>query len=345
MFVPILLFILGLACLIKGGDWFVDGASGVAKRFKIPEIIIGATVVSIGTTLPEVMVSATSAVTGHPEIAYGNAIGSVICNTSLICAITISFMPGKVDKKSLLIPVIFFFVSAITYAIMAYTTGYFYRWTGILFLVTFVAFIFITIYKAIKQNKEKSEDESEDSAEIEEEKKENKFLNKHPKLKAFTETLWYELILLVVGAALIAVGARLLVDNGTLIAQALGVPEAVIALTFVALGTSLPELVTAITSLIKGHSSLSLGNIIGANLFNIILVSGMAITLQPFEIPQSTLINGIPMSLLIEIPVMFAVMLILTIPPLISGKLKRWQGILLLVIYISFVTVQFILTK
>ena len=350
MVIPVLLFILGLACLIKGGDWFVDGASKIAKRFRIPEIIIGATIVSIGTTLPETMVSATSAVTGHPEIAYGNAIGSIICNTSLISAITITFMPGKVDRKSLILPVIFFFFSAIIYALIAYTTGYFYRWTGILFIITFLSYLFVTIYKSIKQSKTKDNNEEVESSEeapqeeSQDEEKESKFLAKHPKLKAFTLTIWFELILLVIGAALIAVGADLLVDNGTSIAQALGVPESVIALTFVALGTSLPELVTAITSLIKGHSSLSLGNIIGANLFNIVLVCGMSITLKPFAVPSSTLIANIPMSLLIELPVMFGVMLLLTIPTIISGKLKRWQGILLLTIYIAFIAVQFILS-
>ena len=101
MLIPVLLFIVGLLCLIKGGDWFVDGATGIARRFKVPELLIGATVVSIGTTLPEVMVSTTSAMTGHGEIAYGNAIGSVICNAALIAAITIAVRPGKVDPKSL----------------------------------------------------------------------------------------------------------------------------------------------------------------------------------------------------------------------------------------------------
>ena len=112
MLIPVLLFIVGLLCLIKGGDWFVDGATGIARRFKVPELLIGATVVSIGTTLPEVMVSTTSAMTGHGEIAYGNAIGSVICNAALIAAITIAVRPGKVDPKSLRVPVLFFFVAA-----------------------------------------------------------------------------------------------------------------------------------------------------------------------------------------------------------------------------------------
>ena len=151
------------------------------------------------------------------------------------------------------------------------------------------------------------------------------------------------LILLVLGAVLIAVGANLLVDNGTLIAQALGVPESVIALTFVALGTSLPELVTAITSLVKGHSDLSLGNVVGANVFNLVLVSGMSITLAPFTIPQSATLLGINSSLVLDLPVMLAVMLILTVPALVKGKLNRAQGILLLAIYAAFCAVQFAL--
>ena len=149
--------------------------------------------------------------------------------------------------------------------------------------------------------------------------------------------------MLVVGAALIAVGARLLVDNGTLIAAALGVPESVIALTFVALGTSLPELVTAITSLVKGHGSLSLGNIIGANLFNLVLVSGLSITLAPFGIPEGSTIAGMNASLVLDIPVMFFVMCLLTIPALLKGRLYRAQGIILLCMYAAFCAIQFMM--
>ena len=150
-----------------------------------------------------------------------------------------------------------------------------------------------------------------------------------------------EIGLLILGAALIAVGANLLVDNGTLIAQALGVPESVIALTFVALGTSLPELVTAITSLVKGCSDLSLGNIVGANVFNLVLVSGVSVTLAPFTVPQSSTLFGINSSLVLEIPVMLAVMAIMTLPALKRGKLSRAQGIILLCIYAAFCAIQF----
>ena len=319
MLIPVLLFIVGLLCLIKGGDWFVDGATGLARRFHVPELLIGATVVSIGTTLPEVMVSTTSALTGHGEIAYGNAIGSVICNASLIAAITIAVKPGKVDPKSLRTPVLFFFVAAAFYAGVAYTSGYFSRPVGLVLLAMFVAYIVCNVM-AMKKTPMPIEDA--------EEPEENTSLAK-------------ELGLLAVGAALIAVGANLLVDNGTLIAQALGVPESVIALTFVALGTSLPELVTAITSLAKGHGDLSLGNVIGANVFNLVLVSGVSATVAPFTIPQNSLLFGHNASLVLEFPVMFAVMLLLTVPALVKGKLSRPQGIALLCIYAAFCVVQF----
>ena len=156
-----------------------------------------------------------------------------------------------------------------------------------------------------------------------------------------SRTLPANLFLLVLGAVLIAVGADLLVDNGTLIAEALGVPESVIALTFVALGTSLPELVTAITSLVKGHGSLSLGNVIGANIFNLVLVSGAAATLAPFSVPQSSTIWGLNSSLVLEIPLMLFVMAFMTLPALITRKLQRYQGITLLVIYAAFCVLQF----
>ncbi len=319
MLVPILLFIVGLLFLIKGGDWFVDGASALARRFHLPELLIGATVVSIGTTLPEVMVSTMSALSGHGEIAYGNAIGSVICNAALIAAITIAVRPGKVDPKTLKTPVAFFFAAAAIYCVAAYVMGRFTRPMGFLMLAMFVAYMVVNVMQMKNAPAEPAPTEEEEM------------------------TLVKTLVLLVVGAAVIAVGANLLVDNGTLIAQALGVPESVIALTFVALGTSLPELVTAVTSLIKGHSDLSLGNVVGANVFNLVLVSGVSVTLAPFSIPQSATLFGMNSSLVLEIPVMLLVMLILTIPALLKGRLSRPQGIVLLAIYAAFCVVQFTL--
>ena len=131
-------------------------------------------------------------------------------------------------------------------------------------------------------------------------------------------------------------------EHGQAIAESLGVPQAVIALTFVALGTSLPELITAITSLIKGHGALSLGNVIGANLFNLVLVSGLSVALKPFDVPATSFIGGMNTSLVVDIPLMLAVMLILTVPALARGKLARWQGVLLLCLYAGFCVFRFV---
>ncbi|MBO7663506.1 MAG: calcium/sodium antiporter [Clostridia bacterium] len=329
MLVPVLLFLLGFVLLIKGGDWFVDGSTAIARKFHVPELIIGATVVAIGTTLPELLVSATGAASGHGGIAYGNAIGSIICNTALIAALTIAIRPCPVDRESFKVPVIFFFVTAAFYAGTAYITGSFTRLTGIILVLIFAAYIAYTIWNGkrkglIGPQAQEQEEEPSDGEEM---------------------PGWKMALMLVVGAAAIAVGANLLVENGTKIAEALGVPETVIALTFVALGTSLPELVTAITALVKGHGALSLGNIVGANLFNLVLVSGVSFAIKPFTLQSlgGKTIGGIPSSLAVDIPVMFAVMALMTIPALIRGKLTRFQGILLLCIYAGFCIFQFVL--
>ncbi len=321
MIVSVLLFAVGFLLLIKGGDWFVDGATGIARRFHLPDIIVGATVVSIGTTLPEVMVSATGAMLGQGAMAYGNAIGSIICNTALIAGISVAFNPGPANAKTMKMPVIFFFSSAALYCVAAYLLGEFPRWMGLVMLAIFVVYLILNVRQGLKHPDEVEEEEDDGDAK--------------------PRTLLMELVLLVVGAALIAVGADLLVEHGTIIAQTLGVPETVIALTFVALGTSLPELVTTITSLKKGHASLGIGNVIGANVFNLVLVSGVAVTLAPFEVPVGKLLFGRNASLVLDIPLMLIVMLLLCVPALTRKKLERWQGIALLCIYAAFCLFQF----
>ena len=324
MLVVVLLFIVGLALLIKGGDWFVDGSVGIARRFHLPELLIGATVVSIGTTLPEVMVSSQAAMEGNAGISYGNAIGSIICNTSLIAALTVAIKPGKVNPKSFSLPTAFFFAAAASYAVIAWTVGGFQRWMGIAYLAVFVCYMIVTVVQMKKHPELAEEGGEEDAGEKE-------------------KPMAQELLMLLIGAVAIAFGARLLVDNGTKIASALGVPDSVIGLTMVALGTSLPELITAITSLVKGHGALSLGNVIGANLFNIVLVSGAAITISPFALPAEKLLpGGLNSSLVIDLPLMLAVMAILCLPALAKGRLKRWQGVLLLCIYAAFTVYQFV---
>ena len=387
MWINIFLFAVGLVMLIKGGDFFVDGASGIARRFHLPELLIGATVVSIGTTLPEVMVSAQGAIAGSGAMAYGNAIGSIICNTALIAALTIAIKPAKTERKALILPVSFFFAAAAFYIFVAYFFGEFYRWVGITLLVMFVVYITATIIQMKKTSPLEIDGLVETPPAVEEEPEEAKHVSF---LTLAIEALivfvgggimiyrggifrWIgvamiavfavyagitvvrklskkeplgmlnEIFFIVIGAGVIAGGANLLVDSGTAIAKDFGVPETVIALTFVALGTSLPELVTAITALAKGHGALSLGNIIGANLFNLVLVSGVATTISPFSVPAESKVMGMASSLVIDIPVMIGVMLLLTVPTLITKKLSRVQGIVLLCIYAAFCTLQFVM--
>jgi cation:H+ antiporter len=249
----------------------------------------------------------------------------------LIAAITIAIKPGKADKKSLVFPVSFFFAVAAFYAVNAYAIGEFARWSGILLIAAFVVYMVMNVI-----NMKKAPVIAEVSAEAE--------------CESGTDGnnsagLIKDVAILIAGAALIAVGAYLLVESATVIAHQLGVPESVIGLTVVAIGTSLPELVTAITSLIKGHGSLSLGNIIGANIFNLVLVSGVAISISPFSIPQNSILFGQNASLILELPVMFAVMALMTLPALFKGKLMRWQGISLLCIYAAFMLMQFVFVR
>ena len=373
MLISVILFAIGLVLLIKGGDWFVDGATGIAKRFNLPDIVVGATVVSIGTTLPEVMVSTTGALQGSGAMAYGNAIGSIICNTALIAAISIVCNPGPVNTKSMKTPVIFFFCSAALYCVASYFLGEFPRWMGFVMLGIFVVYTVLTVRNGMKNPDSAAEEE-------EEEEGDGKgiwgevallaacavgiavlsslvtgilmlvafgayvFLKVKP-AKEGGKSLIEELLFLVIGAAVIAVGADFLVEHGQVIAIGLGVPATVVALLFVALGTSLPELVTTITSLKKGRASLGVGNVIGANVFNLVLVSGVAVSLAPFEVPCENFLldTGLNMSLVLEIPVMLGVMCLMTIPALLNKKLGRWQGIALLAIYVAFCVCQFML--
>ena len=319
-------------------------------------------------------------------MAYGNAIGSIICNTSLIAALTIAIKPGKAERKSMIIPVAFFFVAAAFYSTVAYTMGYFYRWVGIVLLLGFIAYMTLTVLSMKKKPAGEIEalDTTENTEEAEAEEK--NFSVKGFIVEALVAFVggafmiykggiikWIGIVMMAifavyavmaivracskkplvsmirdiffiaVGAGIIAGGANLLVDSGTYIATELGVPDTVIALTFVALGTSLPELVTAITALAKGHGALSLGNIIGANLFNLVLVSGVSTLIAPFAVPSAQQIGGIPASLVLDIPVMLGVMGIMIVPTLIRGKLSRAQGIILLCIYAGFCTLQFIM--
>ena len=203
MLISVALFAVGLVLLIKGGDWFVDGATGIAKRFNLPDIVVGATVVSIGTTLPEVMVSTTGALAGSGAMAYGNAIGSIICNTALIAALTIAIRPAPVNRKAVVTPVIFFFVSVAIYIVAAYVFGRFDRWLGIVMLLVFAAYMTMTIRKGFANPAEAASEHNDEALE-----------------GSFVK----DLIVLVISAALIAIGADMLEGSSVSLATMAGIP-------------------------------------------------------------------------------------------------------------------------
>jgi cation:H+ antiporter len=222
-------------------------------------------------------------------------------------------------------PAVFFFGAAALYFLASYVLGEFPRWIGFVMLGIFVIYMITTVRNGLKNPDTACEEPEEEDGK--------------------QRTLLAELILLVIGAAVIAVGAELLVEHGQVIARSLGVPETVVALLFVALGTSLPELITTIASLRSGHASLGVGNVIGANVFNLVLVSGVAVSLAPFRIPCENFLldTNLNMTLVFELPVMLGVMSLMIFPALATRKLHRWQGIVLLGIYAAFCVCQFIL--
>ena len=303
----------------------------MAKYLNISEIIIGATIVSIGTTLPETLVSAVSALKGHGDISYGNAIGSIICNTALISAIPIIISPNVVDKKALRNPISFFFIAFVFYAIFAYVFGRFSRVAGGVLVSIFIVYLIVILRIQSIGHKDANDAVVEKSVNIHVSSKQN---NNH---SVFVK----DVFLIIVSAVVIAYASNLLVDNGVIISRRLNVPESVIGISVLALGTSLPEFTTAITSLIKGYGNLSIGNIIGANFMNLVSVTGVAALLSPFKLPTEKLICGVNSSLAVDVPLALLTVLILGVPPLVIGKTKRWQGVVLIIIYVAFLVYQY----
>ena len=312
MIQTVLLFILGLILICLGGDRLVDAAVAIAKKLGIPQIVVGATIVSLGTTLPEILVSTTAAFDGSASITAGNAFGSIICNTALIAGLTQTIRPSKkIEAAAIRWRGIFFFAVLIGMNLYAYLTQKFNRPAGVVLLLLFAVYAYLNIKRAGSEGEESEEEDG----------------------KKESGPIWKHLLILVVCAVLLYFGANLLVDNGILIAEALGVPERVIAVTFIALGTSLPELVTSLVSIIKGYGNVGLGNIVGANILNMLLVIGIPSAIAGIPLERSTILIDMPLGLL--------VMAVLLIPILIRNKSSRVQGIALLAIYAVYCIASF----
>ncbi len=312
MLVTVALFVLGLVLICLGGDRLVDAAVAIARKIGIPQIVVGATIVSLGTTLPEILVSTTAAFDGSAAIAAGNAFGSIICNTALIAGLTQTIRPTKkVETVPLLWRSGIFFGVILVLEVVGVLRGEYGRLVGCLLLAMFAVYAVLNIVRAGAEGGEEEDSKSSDDGSV---------------VKQF--------LILAVCALFLYVGANLLVDNGILIAQAIGVPERVIAVTFIALGTSLPELVTSIVSMIKGFSNVGLGNILGANILNLLAVIGIPAAIVGIPLEASTWQMDIPLAIL--------VMAILIVPILFRKKSSRVQGVLLLAIYAAYCVVSFV---
>ena len=291
MVIQILLLVLGFALLVKGADWFVDGAAGIATKFGIPQLVIGLTIVAMGTSAPEAAVSITAAFAGNAEITIGNIVGSNVLNILIILGITALVYPVAVQKSSLVfdIPVVLF-ATAILFG-LGYD-GNISRLDGIIMLVVFVAYLVFLFWDAKRPKKLESAEVQQEEAENEETKNEGKNLSL-PKALIFT----------VIGLVLIVAGSNFVVKSATFIATALGLSQRFIGLTIVALGTSLPELFTSVTAAMKKNSDIAVGNIVGSNIFNILFIVGLSGLIIPVPFDPAfrfdTLVSGVAAILLL----------------------------------------------
>ena len=253
-------FFIGLILICKGGDWFVDAASKISETLGIPKYVVGATIVSFATTLPELTVSVFASIDNHTTMSLGNAVGSIICNTGLILGLVALISPFKVDKKMFSSKSIILLVSVISLITLG-INGSINRIDGILLLGLLSIYMYSNIKSVSNQSKSNEKLELNYCG--------NKKSSKHENLKIG--------LLFILGLIMMVVGSRLLVDNGVKIADFIGIPQGIVSLTVIALGTSLPELVSSLTAIKKKHHGISVGNILGANILNISSVYFMVI--------------------------------------------------------------------
>ena len=319
MVVWILLIILGFVLLIKGADFLVDGASNVAKKFHIPEIIIGLTIVSIGTSMPELFVSITSATRGSSDMAIGNVIGSNIANLLLILGLSSVLMPIKFKKETRLIEMPLCLGISIVFAIICNIGQSVSRVDSSILITLFALFIMYTIIMA-----KQGEDFDKDDVEQEE----------NNKVKTSNSTI-RDIIFLILGIVLLKVGGDLTVDNAVKVAQSFNLSEKIISVTILAVGTSLPELVTSVSAAIKGKSDIAIGNILGSNIFNMLLIIGVSSMISPITYNTSYNID-----MVFVIVGMLLLALFPVIPP--KNKMTRWNGILYLYMYVAYMVSLFV---
>ena len=312
MLLSVFLIIIGFIFLIASADLLVDGSSGIAKKFHIPEIIIGLTIVSIGTSMPELFVSITSALEGHSDMSLGNIIGSNLSNLLLILGLSAIIKHVVFQKETRLYEIPMCLLFTITFMIFCNTNDGISRIEGIVLLLLFCVFLGYTIFIGIKESKTNLE---KDDAK---EEKNNSIVK--------------NIILVILGVIGLKVGGDLTVDNAVNVANYFNISEKIISLTILAVGTSLPELVTSVTAAIKGNSDIAIGNIIGSNIFNILLILGVASIIKPITYNVT---YNFDISILIVATVILA--LFPFIPP--KDKMSRANGIIYFLMYIAYLAI------
>lgn len=304
VFIDLLLFAAGLILIIKGGDLFVDAAVWIAAKSGIPKVIIGATLVSFATTLPEITVSVLAVLTGSNEIAVGNAVGSVNANIGLVLSISAVFCP-LIIKRRTFFPSAFLMVCAVGTIYAFSFNGQLRPLGAALLALIFVAFMLVNVHQAKRSALQQT-------------------------TAGVSGSVSGHLFYFLVGVAAIMIGARLLVDRGQNLARLLGIPESIIGVTLIAVGTSLPELVTSVTAAVKKQGALSVGNILGANIIDTTLI-----------LPLCTLISGgkltlSPQTLMVDMPASILLATACVVPTLLFRRLTRWQGFCLAALYVAY---------
>ena len=312
------LLVLGIILIVKGGDVFVDAATWMAEVSGIPKFIIGATVVSVATTLPELFVSVIAASQGKVDMSIGNAVGSVTANIGLIMALSLIFIPMAIKRKDFAVKVSLMMGAALLLVVFG-SGGSFGIFPSVLFLCIFAVNVAENIISA-KRAMVSGGDEQD-------------------KQKTTSREIVINIAKFVIGAAAIVWGADLLVDNGSKLATIMGVPERVISVTIIAIGTSLPELVTTVTSIVKKQGNLSVGNIIGANIIDLTLIMPVFALVSGGALPVTAQVGRV------DLPAALVVGAISVIPTMITKKFSRWQGFVLIAVYITYVIITTVVVK
>ncbi|MDD6551824.1 MAG: calcium/sodium antiporter [Lachnospiraceae bacterium] len=310
-FWTVVILVIGFVLLINGADFFVDGSSSVARQFRIPGLVIGMTIVAMGTSLPELSVSVTSSIAGHNQLAVSNVVGSNIFNLMVVLGCSALFSVLAVQTSVIKIDLPFSILAAAILAVMSLTLHKVNRVYGIIFLVLFAYFIWSMIHRTMVSRKTEAE-----LAEEAEEDQEIKIL-----------PLWQSLIYIIGGIVAIKFGGDFVVNSSVTIAKTIGVSETLIGLTIVACGTSLPELATSIVAARKNELDMAVGNVVGSNIFNILAILGIAAVITPVTVTTENIIDTL---------VLIAFSFIVWLFCFKSKKLKKPAGIAMILMYVVY---------